>query len=82
MLMSPPRSPKGYENRADESKPQRHRATTRERDLLELSRRHLTSIKKEMESGTPVATGLVNELEQGIADLESAYNEDVNDRRV
>jgi len=65
----------------DEQIPLRHRATTHERRLLEISKRHLRSIKDEIDSGTIVDPAKVTEMEEGIADLESAYGEDRNARR-
>lgn len=79
--MKTPTENQVHGDHAEENRPLHWRATTRERNLLEISKRHLDSIKKEIESGTPVAPGMVNELEHGIAELESAYGAERNDRR-
>ncbi|MFL6373495.1 MAG: hypothetical protein ACJ73D_02400 [Pyrinomonadaceae bacterium] len=73
-MSSPPKS-KGHVDRVESPQPRRHLATKSELDLLELSRRHLSSIKMEIDAGTSVDPAMVGELERGIADLESAYNE-------
>jgi hypothetical protein len=68
----------------DQTAPDALRATprrspnTQERGVLDLSRRNLSSIKREIAAGTSVDAEVVRKLEQAILDLEADYKHEGN----